>query len=144
MYVMYILRLYHSNCPNRTVQSVISYAKNTYHTAKIFHWTLWKIFGQNQHFKGCIGEFLWYKEYTAPLPKTQGRLALKRVVLNKTIATEKWNRFLLWIFVSSRQLTQSNFENTTKLAKFLWWKFKFGSFSEAEAYEKHDNGESFH
>ena len=26
----------------------------------------------------------------------------------------------------------------------MWWKFNFGSFSEAEAYEKHDNGESFH
>ena len=39
MIVRYTL-LYHSNCPNRTVQSVISFAKNTYHTAKIFHFAL--------------------------------------------------------------------------------------------------------
>ena len=30
----------------------------------------------------------------------------------------------------------------TKLAKFSWWKFNFGSFSEAQAYEKHDKDES--
>ena len=57
-------KLYHSNCPNCTVQSAISFAKNTYHTEKIFHWIFSKIFGENQHFKGCIGQFLWYKKYS--------------------------------------------------------------------------------
>ena len=33
----FLITLYHSNCPNCTVQSAISFAKNTYHTEKIFH-----------------------------------------------------------------------------------------------------------